>query len=43
MLAVAIWEMKNITATNTRLYECGMPYLLFVKSDNKPVQTEHKG
>ena len=42
MLPVTTWEMKNITATNIRQYERGMPYLFFVKSDIKPVQTEYK-
>ena len=36
----ATWEMKNITATNIRQYERGMPYLFFVKSETKPVETE---
>ena len=42
MLPVTTWEMKNITATNTRQYERGMPYLFFVKSDTKPAQIEYK-
>jgi hypothetical protein len=43
MLPVTTWDMKNITATNTRQYERGMPYLFFVKSETKPVQTEIRG
>jgi hypothetical protein len=39
MLPDTTWEMKNIT----RQYERGMPYLFFVKSETKPVQTEIKG
>ena len=40
MLPVTTWEMKNMTATNIRQYERGMPYLFFVKSETKPMQTE---
>ena len=36
----ATWEAKDTTATNTRQYERGMPYLFFVKSETKPVHTE---
>ena len=43
MLPVTIWEMKNITETNIRQYERGMPYLFFIKSENKPMQTEIRG
>ena len=44
MLPVTTWEMKNMTATNIRQYERGMPNLFFVKSENKPVlRTEIRG
>jgi hypothetical protein len=39
-LLTATWETKNITATNTRQYERGMPYFSFVKSETKPVHTD---
>ena len=37
------WEMKNITATIIRQYERGKPYLFFIKSETKPVQTDIRG